>query len=349
MSELNIERFEVPLADDLLAELVPLWQEVFPELSFVEPRRVLLGSELEHNLDVIYVARDGSTLAGTSHLTMQRVRPWLGGLGEVAVPPTLRQRGVATRLSALARDEFRELGGSVLYLGTVNPQAERVYRRLGWRRLAATRVMAWPAGPQSPEEFLADAFRGEPGGEPRWRIERLTPAARLPVIPLITTPHDWPVLDASTGVCSNRYHELKRCMSLYPLFEKIGRMPGGACFAAWADTGHLVGLATARPLDARALQVDGFTHGRFADALIPLLERCFEHAASADRDCQVLVSVEDFERRAVFEALGFEVDGPTDVQLDGHVEPGYRLIRRSSDARGLGKTMAATVMNHHTG
>ena len=70
--------------------------------------------------------------------------------------------GSARRVQCLP-NLFRDEGGEVLFLGTVNPAAARVYNRLGWRRLAGSTVYANVTADLSPEEFLVDWFRGVAG------------------------------------------------------------------------------------------------------------------------------------------------------------------------------------------
>src|SRR5439155_5157961 len=118
-----------------------------------------------------------------------------------AVASAFRRQGIAGMLSARARDRFSSQGGQALFLGTHNPEALRVYHRLGWRKLAGANVMAWTRAPHTPEEFLVDYFRS---GEPV-TIVAGSPADRLAVIPLLVWPHEEHILDANLGMFSTRY------------------------------------------------------------------------------------------------------------------------------------------------
>ena len=113
---------------------------MFP-IDFTPMERVLGGRECDTNLDIVYVVKDGSQIVATTHLTISRSDPRIGGLGEVATLATHRGRGLAGALCGRAAEEFDAAGGEGLFLGTDNPAAARIYQRLGWRYLPHTHVM----------------------------------------------------------------------------------------------------------------------------------------------------------------------------------------------------------------
>ena len=145
MSEINaqtdVTRIEPPFPEDLTEELLDFWETIF-EIPCDGYRSILNGLERDNNHDIFYLIRKGKELGGTSHLTISKADPRLGGLGEVATPPEFRRQGIATALCAHTLDDFCRLKGQAFFLGTVNPEAARVYHRLGWRRFAGTNVMA---------------------------------------------------------------------------------------------------------------------------------------------------------------------------------------------------------------
>lgn len=132
---METSEIEVPLAESLANELVDFWERTFGALDD-DFRGLLTGADQAQNRHLVYLARKGTSLAGTCHLTIGRSSKHLGGLGGVAVTSHLRRMGIASHLCGQARDTFRAQGGEALFLGTVNPSAERVYHRLGWKRLA---------------------------------------------------------------------------------------------------------------------------------------------------------------------------------------------------------------------
>ena len=305
----------MPLSEELRGEVIDFWGETFG-YSFEDLRGVLAGEESEQNRDVLYLTRSGDRLGGTVLLTQSRSNPEFGLVGEVATAPEFRARGIATTLCATARDEFRASGGQALLLGTANPAAARVYTRLAWRKMAGCVVMACITGGDSPEGFLVDYFRD--GGSVT--VAPGTAAERVPMVPLLVTPHDWGVLDANVAFFSTRF--VSRGADSYPRYDALVRPQArkvlpqegrGAWFAARTDGGRLVGLSTARLDGPGGCQVDGFTHksylGAWEDLIRAAISWGVDHGAVRSR---ATVSVEDEDKRSHFEALGFSRVGSGD-------------------------------------
>ena len=298
--------YEPPLPEDLIEELTHFWETSYGD-SYDSFLPMLRGDERVHNRDVFYVTRQGAELAGTCHLSISRGLPILGGLGEVATAPAMRRRGIATRLSAQAGEEFRSQGGQAWFLGTVNPDATRVYHRLGWRKLSSSIGWTQIISGESPEEFLTDYFRGDHGTP---SVRAGGPRDRLPMIPLLSTPHDWQVLDANVGVLSTRYDTLKGALSLYPRFEELAADGRGTWFGAYTPGGRLTGVSTARLDDQGGCRVDGFTHRRFPSAWAKLVGSAVEWASDhGAASTYALLSAEDEEKGSLFEGLGFRRAG----------------------------------------
>ena len=321
----QVTRIEAPVGEQVAGELVQFWEEIFRGRYRDAELRVLLGEETEQNRNVVYLTRRGDGLAGTGHLVTPRRLPELGGVGEIATAPKFRRLGISTELCGLVADEFRESGGQALFLGTVNPDAARVYYRVGFRKLASANVMALVSSAESPEEFIADYFR-EPG---EVTVRPGSPEDRIPMIPLLAAPHDWQVLDANVGRFSTRYAVLNSCMGLYPRYAALALDDQGTWFSAATTDGRVVGLSTARLDGAGGCQVDGFAHKLHQDAWSGLIEAATGFAAAKGASpCWAAVSVEDEEKRSRFESLGFRIAGQADgFELEGRAVGAIRLKR----------------------
>ena len=253
---------------------------------------------------MVFTRRIGERLAGACLVASSDSMPSLGGLGEVATGPEARRTGIATALTQQALNDFRDRGGQALFLGTVNPAAARIYHRLGWRKLAGARLMLHVANGDSPEEFLVDYFR-ETRGEVV-SVRAPSPADRAPMIPLLVSPHDWQVLDFNVGVMSTRYAVLDSCLGLYRRYAAIAGDGRGAWFCARTDRGNVVGLSTARLDRNGGCRVDGFTHKNHATIWRDLTQAAI--GWSAGRNASHIyadASVEDEEKRALFDSAGF--------------------------------------------
>ena len=298
-------RFEAPLEPGLTQELFDFWISIFGEPMDLPPE-VFLGSEVDQNDNIVYVARREGRLAGTCGMTMSRRVPGLGGYGEVATDPALRRSGIASALCAQSVEDFRDRGGEALFLGTANPGAARIYHRLGWRKLAGANVMVNITSGDSPEVFLVDYFRSLGPVE----VRPASPEIRIPIIPLLVMPHDWQVLDSNAAMFSTRYATQNSCMGLYRRYGDVAADGRGAWFVAVTADGRAAGISTARMDDSGGCRVDGFAHKSRMDAWADLLKAAIRWAEAAGAQSVTAdVSVEDEEKRALFEGLGFSPAG----------------------------------------
>lgn len=317
-------RYTIPLASELVDELIPFWASIFgdelPEIN----RQLLLGAEAAHSRTALYLRRESGQLAGTALIMHSLSVPALAGLGEVATDPRRRGQGIATELCAQAIEEFRAAGGEACFLGTVNPAAARIYHRLGWRKLAGANVMVNITCGASPEEFLVDYFR-RPGAV---TVGRAGPDVRVAMIPLILTPHDSKVLDTNVGLYSCRYVVQNSCMGLYPRYMRHLKEAHDAFFAARTEDGRVVGLATARFDSQDRCQVDGFVHRSFAQTWGDLLKAACQWGREKGAvTLQALALVEDEEKQTLFEELGFVRAGMgQNFAVDGRSVGSWQMI-----------------------
>ena len=210
---------------------------------------------------------------------------------------------------------FAKLGGEALFLGTVNPDAARIYFRLGWRKLAGANVMLNVTGDESPEEYLVNFFRDLGPAA----VGPATPGDRVPMIPLLLSPHDWQVLDLNVDMLSTRYAVQDSCLGLYRRYAAMAKDGPGAWFCARTESGHVVGVSSALIVEDEGCRVDGFTHLNHLDSWDELLQSAIEWCTSSNSSpIWTTVSFEDEEKLALFEASGFRQKGQGDpIDLGG--------------------------------
>lgn len=317
-------RYVAPMDARLVGELFEFWLPIFEGALDVTPE-VLLGHEGPDSRIDVYTRRIEGDLAGACLVVSSANLPSLGGLGEVGTSPAARRTGIATALTQQALDDFGERGGQALFLGTVNPAAARIYHRLGWRKLAGANLMVNVLNGESPEEFLVEYFQGV-NSEPVV-VRDPAPADRAPMIPLLVMPHDWQALDFNTGMFSTRYAVLDSCLGLYRRYNAIASDGRGAWFCASTDAGHVVGLSTARLDGEGGCRVDGFTHRDHLGSWEALIRAAVDWGRDKGASrIYAAVSVEDKEKRAMFESLGFRgADTGEPFDLNGRQMETVRL------------------------
>ena len=315
-------RVETPLPKTLAIQLASFWEDIF-NASYKDYHGVLAGTERDLNRNIIYLTKVGSALAGTSQLTLSSSDAQLGGLGEVAIATSQRRQGIGRALCTLARDEFFDLGGVAIFLGTFNPDAAKLYHSLGWRQMEGSNVMCLVRDGRTPEVFLADYFCHTDN----IRISRGSAAQRLSMIPLIVCPHDWRILDANLNLFSTRFVLQKSCMGLFPRYQVLSQNPQAEWFTATTTLGCLVGLASAKLLNKKVAQIDGFSHPRFDSAHHKLLKQCLTWAIAQNVNrCQAIIAQADVAKQRAFMSLGFSESGPgEDIEMAGTILHTLRL------------------------
>ncbi len=296
-------RFEIPLSEELTEELFGFWAAIFGPIADIT-RDLFLGAELEHNHNVLFVERIDGEIAGTCMVSRSQRLPGLATLGEVATDPKQRRSGISTRLCACALEEFRGNGGEAIFLGTGDPDAARIYYRLGWRRMAGSNIMANITSLDSVESFLVEYFQPQQ----KISVQPATSSERIPLVPLLLMPHDWHVLDANakSRIYSTRSHLQTSCNGLFPRLEGVRQDERGEWFVAHTEDGRTVGLSTARLRSEGDCRIDAMAHDRHMAALPILLEAAVDWArTSGATRCHVALSTEDTDKQERFEELGF--------------------------------------------
>ena len=299
------------------------WGEVFGTGDGDISRDAFLGSESEYNKHTVYTKRSAGLLAGTCALSISKKLPILGGVSGVATAPDLRRSGIGTEVCRQATEDFQINGGQGVFLGTGNPEAARIYHRLGWRKLAGSAVMANITGGETPEAFLVDYFREKS----ETNIISATPEIRLAMIPLLHSPHDWQILDANTSMYSTRYSIQTSCMGLYRKYVAVRQGNQGEIFCAQTKNGRTVGLSTALVNNDGSCQIDGFTHLYYLNAWNGLIKAAEGWGVSRNAtSIWAKVSVEDEEKKSFYETLGFRDTGHYgEFEISGRKVAGIRL------------------------
>ena len=299
---------EVPIAEEVREPLIAFWEAMFG-VSFAELRPIMCGEEQSAQRDFFWSVWNANQPQATCHLTIDRAQPILGGLGEVATSADSRGRGLATSLCRKAINTFQKYGGQALFLGTVNPTAERIYRGLGWQSISGANAMVLLMSHASPTEFLDDYFQHtrDQNGETQIAIRVIDTRERIAMIPLLMYPHSEFLLDANLNLYSTRYTTQKSCMGLFGKYSSGTGHNRGMCFAAHNSAGRTVGLATARFYEASGAQIDGFAHPHFPGAWAQLLQASLSWCKSQHRCCRAEVVRRDADKLANFEKLGFRI------------------------------------------
>jgi len=241
-------------------------------------------------------------IAATAIVVSPLELPELGALAEVATHPEFRNRGLASGLCRQLLEDFRQQGGEAMFLGTVNPRAASIYERFGWSHIPDTKLMVHLADRSDPKEYLNDYFAGlEP-----LEVGIADAKSRIPIIPLIISPHDWSVLDANVSMFSTRTERQVSCLGLYNRYNSLRETGTGEWFTLLTKEGKILGISTAAQTGESSYQIDGFCHVSCPDYFQELIQTasrwCSDNGAS---EITMKLSAEDRAKSGLIESIGF--------------------------------------------
>ena len=98
---------------------------------------------------VLFLAEDERGVTGTVQLVLAQMenQPHRADVSKLMVHRRARKQGIGAALMRAAEEAARALGRTVLVLDTASADAERLYDRLGWRRVGVVPDYAlWPDG-----------------------------------------------------------------------------------------------------------------------------------------------------------------------------------------------------------
>lgn len=255
----------------------------------------LNGSEQEHNLDFVFVAKEGEEILGTIHATIPKADPTLCGLSAMCTTPAARGKGLGRILFGKIVEEAEALGAETMLLGTGNPIAAKLYGSFGFSYLPGSFVMARFA--QGGEiDFTRRTFAETPK-----QLQILPGSARMriPLIPLVLYKGSQILLDCNTNFVSCKVLSQKYCMSLFPRYLSI-REQGGDFYGAYSEKGVLGAVASVMPTE-RGNRADFFCCDSFEAAIPGLLQKC-----EADfGNCYLQIAKDDLKKQQIAAQCGF--------------------------------------------
>jgi ribosomal protein S18 acetylase RimI-like enzyme len=226
-----VETYQPPFEFDLARSVASIWQDTFGSLEFCARR--LLGEHVgyeETARDYLFVVRRAESkdeeaarsIVGTSWYVVGKDNPRIGLLGGVWAAPQVRRLGIASEATVATLAHFERQGGEAIYLGTVNPDALRIYERLGFTTYSGIVRRALVGGARDREEtFDASYFRAAGPTS----VREATWGDHPGISALYFAPNDTVLLDAPTGKFASRVSPQTSCVGhLPPIWEStVGR------------------------------------------------------------------------------------------------------------------------------
>ena len=293
-----------PLDPESVGEMHALWLTAFGN-DFVSdlPDGVLYGEENHWNLTNIYRHRLKNQTIATAIVLRSLDLPALGGLGEVSTDTRYRGKGLATRICKRLVNDFQSTQGLALFLGTVNPDAARIYERLGWRHINGSKLMVNISGSDDYDNYIRKYFATAIPN----KICKAKPGSRIPIIPLILLPHDWTILDSNISLYSTNVKPQLSCLGLYRRYDYLRSHHQGEWFTLISEDAKVLGISSAVFKGEKRYQVDGFCHPDHENFFVQLIQTAVHWCESRNAaEIAFNVSDRDTEKENLIQNIGFK-------------------------------------------
>lgn len=264
---MELVRYTAPFNCD---EFLHILEKVFGEEESLLEEPQLNGSEVEYNMDIAYIAKEGEKILGTIHATIPKKFPELCGISAMCTTTDARGKGIGKKLFAQIVKEIDNLGVKVAVLGTGNPIAAKLYSTYGFGFLSGSCVMArFVEGAEV--DFTRKVFMEESS-----QIDVLPGTARMRIqmIPLVLHKGSQLILDCNTNIVNCNLMTQTSCMGLYPRYLKL-QETGGNFWGAYNEKGVLGAMASVMPT-SEGMRADFFFCDSFERIVPSLLKKCKE-------------------------------------------------------------------------
>tara|TARA_B110000263_G_scaffold53065_1_gene44533 strand:+ start:999 stop:1970 length:972 start_codon:yes stop_codon:yes gene_type:complete len=296
--------YTIPIEQNKIDQLYNLWlnngYETKEDIDIVENH--LLGFEKDISEIKLYTFENpsSSSIESSCITIYNKNLPIIAGLGEVCTEITSRGNGLAGKLCAIAKEDFFSKERSEgIFLGTVNPIAQKIYEKLGWVQIPKSKVMFNSKKGESFQDFI-DGYYDEKSdifinnGSPKFRISLIAY--------FLSQISDYNV-DINVGIIGNNYSSM--CLSLYNKFDEITKN-NGQWFVMSNHKNKIFSTSSFKNISKDILRLDGTYRKGYEKYFIDLLKnnlRIIDLNSPKRIICEILEK--DQDKIELFKELGF--------------------------------------------
>ena len=298
------KNYTIPIEQNKIDQLYNLWlnngYETKEDIDIVENH--LLGFEKDISEIKLYTFENpsSSSIESSCITIYNKNLPIIAGLGEVCTEITSRGNGLAGKLCAIAKEDFFSKERSEgIFLGTVNPIAQKIYEKLGWVQIPKSKVMFNSKKGESFQDFI-DGYYDEKSdifinnGSPKFRISLIAY--------FLSQISDYNV-DINVGIIGNNYSSM--CLSLYNKFDEITKN-NGQWFVMSNHKNKIFSTSSFKNISKDILRLDGTYRKGYEKYFIDLLKnnlRIIDLNSPKRIICEILEK--DQDKIELFKELGF--------------------------------------------
>jgi len=297
------KKYTIPIEQNKIKQLYDLWlnngYDTKSDIDIVDEH--LLGIEKKVSEIKLYTFETSTFIESSCITIYDKKLPNLAGLGEVCTEINSRGNGLAGKLCNLAKDDFfsKDVAQGI-FLGTVNPKAQRIYEKLGWVKIPNSKIMFNSKKGESFEEFITKYY----AEKSEIIFNNSSPKFRIPLIAYFFSQISDNTIDLNAGIIGNNYSSM--CLSLYNKFDQITK-DGGQWFVMSDHMNKIFSTSSFKNISKDVLRLDGTYKKDYENHFIELIKNNLRIIDSLNPKriiCEIFESNE--EKIRIFEDLGFK-------------------------------------------
>ena len=295
--------YTIPIEDKTISQLYNLWlNNGYDSKDDIDIKEIhMSGIEKAVSEIKLYTYEDENSINSSCITVYDKKLKKIAGLGEVCTKSDSRGKGFAKDLCRIAKEDFFSNSESEgIFLGTVNPLAQKIYENLGWVQIPNSKVMFNSKRNLTFEEFIHNYY----GHSKSLEINEGSPKYRIPIIPYFFSEISSMKVDINVGIIGNNYSSM--CLSTYNKFDKLSS-EAGDWFVVSDDENKIYATSSYICDNNRNFRIDGTYKENFKKEFIKLISHNI-HKLN-EMNSKIIYSHildEDKEKIEIFNQLGFK-------------------------------------------
>ncbi len=309
-----LKTYTIPITTKQITNLYDLWvNNGFENEKNIDINKNLLsGSEVKSNQIKLYVYEKAATVLSSAIIIINNNNPSISGVGEVCTSVNSRGKGLANTLcEKIVDDYFLNNQSRAIFLGTINPVAEKIYKSLGWQMIKNTNVMFNSKNQDDFESFLLTY--NKPNSTKI--ITKGNSDFRISIIPFVLSQRSKNQIDLNSKV--NLINKLSSCLGLYNKYDSL-YVKKGNWFSVSDNENRLFSIVSYLEKEDKKFRIDGLFNYLYYDEAKKLVEFVINKLVNQKPNkISVEIYKKDTSKLQMFHELGFIEKNNIQKKIDG--------------------------------
>ena len=309
-----LKTYTIPIASKKISNLYDLWiNNGFENENNIDINKILLsGSEKKINSIKLYTFEEINFIKSSAIIIFNNTNSFISGLGEVCTSIESRGNGYANLLcKKIVDDYFSNPRSEVIFLGTVNPVAKKIYESLGWKTISNSNVLFNSKSNYDFDKFLSEYHKSN---LPK-SISNGNMKFRISIIPFVLSLRSNKQIELNAKI--NLINTSSGCLGLYNKYASITDK-NGEWFCMSDSDNRLFSTVSYLETIKKNFRVDCLIDPQNLTSTYELIQFVIEKIQSKNfNNIYVEIFIMDKLKLKLFSDLGFNEKSHSIKKIDG--------------------------------